>query len=195
MATATRRKKGKGATRDITRGGTKQARRASAKRPPRSPRPKPGPVNEWFELRRSPIHGVGAFATVPVPKGTRIVEHTGEKISNAEADRRYDDDAMRRHHTFLFILDKRSVVDAAYAGNEARFINHSCDPNCETIIARGHIWIEAMKAIPPGDELTYDYAYDDDKKYTAEDYRFYGCQCGAPNCRGTIVNTRRKWRA
>jgi len=162
------------------------------KRARRSPVGKAGPVNEWMELRRSPIHGLGAFSLTDIPKGTRIIEYTGEKISNAEADRRYDDDAMRQHHTFLFILNERTCVDAAFDGNEARFINHSCDPNCEAVIGRGHIWIEALSAIPAGTELAYDYAYEDDPKYTDKDLLFYACRCGARNCRGTIVNTKKK---
>lgn len=165
---------------------------AARKRARPSPPGKVGPVNEWLELRGSPIHGLGAFARVDIPKRTRIIEYTGEKISNAEADRRYDDAAMRRHHTFLFILNDRTCLDAAYEGNEARFINHSCDPNCEAVIERGHIWIDAVKAIPAGTELVYDYQYEDDAEYTEEDLRFYACKCGAPNCRGTIVKTRRK---
>ena len=165
---------------------------AARKRARPSPPGKVGPVNEWLELRGSPIHGLGAFARVDIPKRTRIIEYTGEKISNAEADRRYDDAAMRRHHTFLFILNDRTCLDAAFEGNEARFINHSCDPNCEAVIERGHIWIDAVKAIPAGTELVYDYQYEDDAEYTEEDLRFYACKCGAPNCRGTIVKTRRK---
>jgi hypothetical protein len=164
-------------------------------RPPRSPRGKEGPVNEWFELRRSPIQGLGAFAIKDIPKGTRLIEYSGERISNKEADKRYDDEAMRRHHTFLFILTSRTVIDAAYGGNESRFINHSCDPNCETLIERGQIWIESIKPIAAGAEIAYDYQYDDDPKYTAKDYKFYACHCGAPNCRGTIVLTKRKWRS
>ena len=153
-----------------------------------------GHVNEWLELRRSPIHGLGGFARRDIPKGTRIIEYAGEKISNAEADRRYDDEAMKRHHTFLFILNSRTCVDAAYEGNEARFLNHSCAPNCEAVIERGHIWIEALTDIPAGAELVYDYQYEDDPEYTEEDLRFYACHCGAPNCRGTIVKTRRRLR-
>ncbi|HSQ29328.1 MAG TPA: SET domain-containing protein-lysine N-methyltransferase [Gemmatimonadaceae bacterium] len=153
-----------------------------------------GPVNEWLELRRSPIHGLGGFARRDIPKGTRIVEYTGEKISNAEADRRYDDEAMKRHHTFLFVLNSRTCVDAAFEGNEARFLNHSCAPNCEAVIERGRIWIDALTDIPAGSELLYDYQYEDDPEYTQDDLRFYACHCGAPNCRGTIVKTRRKVR-
>jgi SET domain-containing protein len=162
------------------------------KRARRSPEGKPRPVNERVELRRSAIHGLGGFARRDIPKGTRILEYTGEKISNAEADRRYDDDRMQRHHTFLFVLNSRTCVDAAFDGNEARFLNHSCDPNCEAVIERGRIWIEALRSIPAGTELLYDYQYEDDPDYTEEDLRFYVCRCGAPNCRGTIVKTRRK---
>jgi hypothetical protein len=144
------------------------------------------------ELRQSAIHGLGGFARRDIAKGERIIEYTGEKITNAEADRRYDDDQMRRHHTFLFILNSKMCVDAAFDGNAARFLNHSCDPNCEAVIERGHIWIEAVRNIPAGTELLYDYQYEDDPDYTEEDLRFYVCRCGAPNCRGTIVKTRRK---
>lgn len=180
----------------LTRRTKKSARRvpASPKRARKSAPGRAGPINEWAEVRQSPIHGLGVFAAQDIPKGTRIIEYTGEKISNAEADRRYDDEAMKRHHTFLFILNSRTCVDAAYAGNEARFINHSCDPNCEAVIERGHIWIDAIRAIPAGTELAYDYMYEDDPDYTDEDLRFYACRCGAANCRGTIVKTRRRVR-
>jgi uncharacterized protein len=167
----------------------KSAKRARPSLPGRS-----GPVNEWMELRRSSIHCLGAFARCEIQKGTRVIEYIGEKISNAEADRRYDDEAMRRHHTFLFILNERTCVDAAFDGNESRFLNHSCDPNCEAVISRGHIWIEALKSIPAGTELVYDYQYEDDAEYTEEDLRFYACHCGSPKCRGTIVKTRKKLR-
>ena len=154
---------------------------------------KAGPVNQWMELRRSPIHGLGAFARREIPKGTKIIEYVGEKISNAEADRRYDDETMANHHTFLFILNSKQCIDAAFEGNESRFINHSCDPNCEAFIPRGRIWIESIKDIPKGAELAYDYAFEDDKKYTREDYLDkYGCRCGSANCRGTIVETKKK---
>lgn len=153
---------------------------------------KPGPVNEWMELRGSPIHGLGAFARKDIPKGTRIIEYVGEKISNAEADRRYDDDAMAVHHTFLFILNSKQCLDAAYDGNAARFINHSCDPNAEAFIPKGRIWIESIKNIPKGAEIAYDYGFEDDKKYKLEDYRRYACYCGSKKCRHTIVDTKKK---
>lgn len=174
------------------RRAAKSTRPTKTKRARPSPAGRTGPVNEWIELRRSSIHGLGAFAVQDIPKGTRVIEYLGEKITNAEADRRYDDESMRRHHTFLFILNERTCVDAAFDGNEARFINHSCDPNCEAVITRGHIWIEAVKRIPAGTELVYDYQFEDDAEYTEDDLRFYGCACGSPKCRGTIVKTRKK---
>jgi SET domain-containing protein len=176
-----------GGRRSTTISAAPTSKRARPSRPGRA-----GPVNEWMELRRSSIHGLGAFSRTDIPKGTRVIEYVGEKITNAEADRRYDDEAMRQHHTFLFILNQRTCVDAAFDGNESRFINHSCEPNCEAVISRGHIWIEALRTIPAGTELAYDYAYEDDEDYTEEDLRFYECRCGAPKCRGTIVDTKKK---
>lgn len=145
-----------------------------------------------FELRESSIAGVGAFATRRIKKGTRIIEYTGERISNAEADRRYDEDTMKNHHTFLFTLTSRTVVDAAVGGNESRFINHSCTPNCEAVIEDGRrIYIEALQDIPVGEELVYDYQYERMDDHTADDERFYACKCGAPGCRGTILAPKR----
>jgi SET domain-containing protein len=149
--------------------------------------------NPWFRLRRSRIQGTGAFARVDIPKGTRIIEYVGEHITPAEADRRYpDDDRSSRHHTFLFTLNQRTVIDAAHQGNAARFINHSCDPNCDAVIERGHIWIYAIKDIPKGAELAYDYQFEHVPDYTEEDLALYLCRCGSANCRGTIVKVDRR---
>ena len=147
-----------------------------------------------FEIRRSRIQGRGAFATRRIRKGERIIEYTGERISNAEADRRYDDDRMRRHHTYLFTLTQRTVVDGAVGGNTSRFINHSCDPNCDAVIEDRRIWIEAARTIPKGHELTYDYQYERVSNDDAADERKYPCHCGARQCRGTILLPRRKRR-
>ena len=168
--------------------GTRPAKRRRRKP---SPPGRAGPVNEWMELRQSGIHGLGGFAIRDIPKGTRIIEYTGERVNNAEADRRYDEDGIEDHHTFLFILSSRTCVDAAFDGNEARFINHSCDPNCETGIWSSRIWISAVRRIPAGTELTYDYMYDDDAEYTEEDLRYYKCECGSAKCRKTMVDTKR----
>jgi uncharacterized protein len=146
-----------------------------------------------FEIRRSAIQGRGAFATRRIRKGERIIEYTGERITNAEADTRYDDERMRRHHTYLFTLTQRTVVDGGAGGNESRFINHSCEPNCEAIIEDGRIWIDALRTIPAGEELTYDYKYE--RLGTAdEDDGKYPCHCGALRCRGTILLPKRRKR-
>lgn len=147
----------------------------------------PRPTRPFFEVRRSPIQGRGAFALRRIRAGTRIIEYIGERISEEEADRRYDDTKMKRHHTFLFTLDDGTVIDAAVGGNDARFINHSCAPNCEAVIEDGHIYIEAIRTIQPGEELVYDYQYERTDDTDDSDEALYPCHCGAPNCRGTIL--------
>jgi SET domain-containing protein len=139
-----------------------------------------------IEVRESAIQGRGVFALRPIPAGTRIIEYAGEVISDDEADRRYDDRNMDRHHTFLFSLDDGRCIDAAVGGNEARFINHSCAPNCQALETDGRIWIESIGPIEPGEELTYDYAYARSECDEALE-ALYVCRCGAPSCRGTIL--------
>ncbi len=140
-----------------------------------------------FVVRRSAIQGRGCFATRDIRKGERIAEYEGERITWKEADRRYDDEGMRRHHTFLFAVTSRTVIDGARQGSDARFINHSCDPNCEAVDDRGRIFIEAVRNIAAGEELFYDYAYARDETTTEEDERLYLCKCGTAKCRGTIL--------
>ncbi len=137
-------------------------------------------------MRRSRIQGRGAFAVKPIRKGQHIDEYWGERITHDEADRRYDD-TEGRHHTFLFVLDDNTVLDARRQGTDARFINHSCDPNCETIIEDGHINIKAIKPIKPDEELVYDYRFEWQDEYEPEDVRYYACRCGSNKCRGTIL--------
>jgi uncharacterized protein len=145
------------------------------------------PAEQPFEIRGSAIQGRGGFATRRIAKGERIAEYVGERISWKEADRRYDDEGMKRHHTFLFSVTSRTVIDAAVDGNDSRFINHSCDPNCEAVEDKGRIFIEAIKNIPKGAELTYDYAFERDDSTAEEDEKLYACRCGSRNCRGTIL--------
>jgi uncharacterized protein len=147
-----------------------------------------------FDILRSPIQGRGAFATRRIRKGERVIEYTGERITNAEADRRYDDERMHRHHTYLFTLTQRTVVDGGAGGNASRFINHSCEPNCEAVIEDGHIWIRALRTIAPGRELTYDYQYERVGGDDEADERKYPCRCGARRCRGTILLPKRRKR-
>ena len=140
-----------------------------------------------FEVRGSPVHGLGAFALRRIRKGTRIVEYLGERVSHREADRRYESKDATDAHTFLFIVDSKTVIDAGVAGNEARFLNHSCNPNCESVIENRRVFIEAIRAIEPGEEMTYDYQIqreDDDPPGIDE---VFACRCGFPQCRGTML--------
>lgn len=122
-----------------------------------------------------------------IRKGQRIIEYVGERITQEEADRRYDDDKMDRHHTFLFAVDDDVVIDAAVNGNDARFINHSCDPNCQAVDEDGRIFIEAIRNIQPGAELAYDYRYERDPDDGPEREGLYPCRCGTTRCRGTLL--------
>jgi SET domain-containing protein len=144
-----------------------------------------------FAIRPSPIDGLGAFATRHIPAGTRLIEYAGERLTPAEADARYPDVPGMRHHTFLFAIDHDVVIDAAVDGNEARFINHSCAPNCDAVVDDGRIWIETIRDVPPGEELAYDYAFVLEERHTPEAKRRYPCTCGAPTCRGTILARKR----
>ncbi len=153
--------------------------------------PTPQLANEhsrYFDVRKSGIQGKGAFANRKIRKGQRIIEYAGERISNDEADTRYDETKMRRHHTFLFTLTPRVVIDGNVNGNESIYINHSCEPNCEAVIEDGHIWIHALRTIQPDEELTYDYQYERTGDESEEELeKFYKCRCGAPGCRGSIM--------
>ncbi|HEV7703140.1 MAG TPA: SET domain-containing protein-lysine N-methyltransferase [Gemmatimonadaceae bacterium] len=144
--------------------------------------------NKYFVVRSSGVHGKGAFALKDIRKGTRLVEYVGENITPEESDKRYDDTGVKNHHTFLFSVDKRKVIDATFGGNESRFINHSCDPNCEAIIEKRRVYIEAMRTIRKGEELAYDYNYERTPKTTKADERLYKCLCGSDACRGTILS-------
>jgi SET domain-containing protein len=143
--------------------------------------------NPYIELRTSDIQGTGAFATRNIKKGTRIVEYLGQRISWRTADKRYDDENMKRHHTFLFTVDDKTCIDGAVNGSVARFINHSCDGNTEAINDRKRIFIDARRNIKAGDELLYDYQYERTDEHTEEDEKFYACRCGSTKCRGSIL--------
>ncbi len=147
--------------------------------------------NELFEVRESAIQGRGAFATQNIQAGVRLIEYTGERLSTADADARYPDSEKIRHHTFLFAIDDNIVVDAAVGGNHARFLNHSCAPNCDAVVEDGRIWIETIQDIEVGEELVYDYAYTLDERHTPAAKRRYPCRCGAVTCRGSILAKKR----
>lgn len=127
------------------------------------------------------------FATREIAAGVRLIEYSGEILTSLQADERYPDTVHERHHTYLFAIDDDVVIDAAVNGNDARFINHSCDPNCDAVIDNGRIWIETIRDIEAGDELAYDYAYILDERHTPAAKRRFPCNCGASTCRGTIL--------
>jgi uncharacterized protein len=155
----------------------------------RAPRPAPrAPQDSLIEVRPSGIHGLGVCARRPIPKGTRIVEYAGERLTADELDRRYDEDTTG--HTFLFRVDDDLYIDASHGGNDARFINHSCQPNCESEIEDDRVYITAIEDIEPGAELTYDYSLEPDDDASPAWVALYACRCGTPGCRGTMLEPR-----
>jgi len=136
-----------------------------------------------IEVKESGVHGKGAFATQRIPKGRRIIEYLGERMPWDAASEDPEDP-----HTFLFGLDDSNIViNAAIGGNDARWINHSCDPNCEAIEEDGRVFIYALRELQPGEELFYDYALQIDEPRTPETEKQFQCFCGAKNCRGTLL--------
>jgi uncharacterized protein len=146
-----------------------------------------------YVIRSSKIQGKGAFATRRIRKGERIVEYRGERITPDEADERYPFDEHERHHTFLFTVDDDTVIDAGRKGNSAKYINHSCDPNCEAVIEEDdRVFVYALKDIPKGGELLYDYHFILDEPHTPANKKLYPCYCGSRKCRGTILAKKRQ---
>ena len=144
-------------------------------------------VQPLFEVRASPLHGLGVFALRPIAAGTRVIEYRGERISHDEADRRYEGKSANDNHTFLFIADDTTVIDAGVDGNEARFVNHACAPNCESVIEEARVFIDAIRSIAPGEELTYDYQIQREAGDPPDIDAIFACRCGLPRCRGTMM--------
>jgi SET domain-containing protein len=148
--------------------------------------------------RRSPIHGNGVFALTPIAAGEAIIAYKGRLMTHARADRDYGDGA-ETGHTFLFTLNERYIVDANHGGNSARWINHSCEPNCEAVIeeaADGNprhdkVLVQSLRDIAAGEELTYNYGIVLDVPHTARLKRLWACHCGAPTCTGTLLQPKR----
>ena len=138
-------------------------------------------------VRDSNVHGRGVFATRRIEKGERIIEYLGERVSHEEADRRYELKDENDSHTFLFIVDTKTVIDAGVDGNDARFFNHSCDPNCESVVEKRRVYIEAIRPIEPGEEMTYDYQLYKDHDDPENIDEVFACRCGFANCRGTML--------
>jgi hypothetical protein len=158
-------------------------------------------MSDLIATRRSRIHGNGVFAAAPIRKGTRLIQYRGRLRSHEEVDRVYADDADTGH-TFLFTLNDEYVIDANVDGNDARWINHSCDPNCEAVHHedeggdphRDAIYIEAIRAIEPGEELTYNYGIRLAEAHTAKMKNLWACHCGAKACTGTMLQPKRNAR-
>ena len=140
-----------------------------------------------IEVRASAVHGLGVFAAQRIRKGTRVIEYLGERVSHEEADRRYEDKDANDNHTFLFIVDERTVIDAGVNGNEARFVNHACRPNCESVIENRRVFIDALRTIEPGEELTYDYQIAREPDDPPDVDQIFACRCGFEGCRGTML--------
>lgn len=148
--------------------------------------------------RRSPIHGNGVFAVAPIRKGEEVIEYKGTLMTHDEADEMYGDGG-ETGHTFLFTLNEHYLIDANRKGNTARWINHSCAPNCRALVEestsgdprRDKVVIEAIRNIKPGEELTYDYGITLDVPHTARLKKLWKCLCGSPNCTGTLLKPKR----
>ena len=162
--------------------------------PKKAAKNKPQPTrSEWAAVRGSQIHGRGMFAKKTIPKGTRVIEYTGERITKAEGWRR---ELARQERAgrgadgciYIFELNTKVDIDGSVRWNTARYINHSCEPNCESQVVRGRVWVVAIREIRPGDELSYDYYYD------YEHYHEHPCRCGAKDCAGYIVKAPLRWR-
>ena len=152
----------------------------------------PPPKSRRIQVRRSGIHGKGVFALQDIAPGELILEYVGEIITWAEAQARHPHDPADPNHTFYFHIDDRRVIDALAGGNVSRWINHSCDGNCEAEAQDGRIFIKARRAIRAGEELHYDYGLIIDQRYTAKLKAEYPCRCGAPSCRGTLLAPKRR---
>lgn len=151
------------------------------------------PTKKLYKVQSSSIHARGVFAAHDIKKDDLILEYIGDKITKAESYRRAceREDKGKKHGSamvYIFELNQRYDIDGNVPGNHARYINHSCDPNCESDIIRGKIWIRAIKDIKKGDELTYDYGYD------LADALSHPCLCKSHNCVGYIVRENLRWR-
>ncbi len=130
---------------------------------------------EYFTVKKSKIDHSGLFSTREILPNQRLIEYTGEMITNLEAERR-EKENEKKGQTYIFLLNDDSFIDAAVGGNDSKYINHSCDPNCTIVRRKGKIFIHSDRLIKPGEELTIDYSFDKDSKKEI-------CRCGSKNCR------------
>ena len=156
-------------------------------------------MSKKFKQRLSPIHGNGVFATADIPAQTELVEYKGRLLTHAQADRLYDG-STDTGHTFLFTLNDRFVIDANAEGNVARWINHSCAPNCQALVEEDEkgrrrndrVLIETLREVRAGEELTYDYGISLGERQTPRLKKIWECRCGQPGCTGTMLKPKRK---
>jgi SET domain-containing protein len=155
-------------------------------------------MTKRFVRRQSPIHGSGVFAKQDLPARTELIEYRGRRLTHAQANHAYGND-VDSGHTFLFTLNERYLIDANVGGNDARWINHSCSPNCQAWVIehaggdrrRDRIVIETKRRIRAGEELTYDYGITLEERHTPKIKRIWACRCGSRNCTGTILKPKR----
>ena len=155
-------------------------------------------MSRRIAARRSPIHGNGVFAVAPIKKGEEIIQYKGTLMTHDEADDMYGDGG-ETGHTFLFTLNDDYIIDANRKGNIARWINHSCNPNCQAFVEenekgnsrKDRVVIEAKRNIKPGEELTYDYGIVLEVAHTARLKKLWVCLCGSPKCTGTLLKPKR----
>jgi SET domain-containing protein len=142
-----------------------------------NPKSDPAPLEtELVLFRSSTIHGLGGFAKSNLSKDTRIIEYLGQRIDKQESLRRCE-----ANNAYIFSLNEQQDIDGDVTWNPARFLNHSCSPNCEAQIEEDRIWLIALCDIGAGEELTFNYGFD------LENYRDYPCRCGSPVCVGFMV--------
>jgi uncharacterized protein len=152
-------------------------------------RKKPTTPIVWHTVKQSPVHGSGVFARRKIPAGTRVIEYDGARISHKEADRRHPTNPDDPFHTFFFVVSSGKVIDGNDNGNDARWINHACDPNCDSEEGSSgkRVYIVSKRDIARGEELNYDYGLVMAGKITKTLKSQYACRCGSTNCRGTML--------
>ena len=143
-----------------------------------------------WKVKKSNVHGSGVFATTDINKNVRVIEYIGEKVTKSEGDSRSEKrikkylNSKKTGSVYIFELNKKYDIDGSPLYNKARYINHSCRPNCEVEISKGKIWIKSVKKIKKDEELSYDYGYD----FDIDDYKDLRCKCGASNCIVFIIS-------
>ena len=144
----------------------------------------------WWKVKKSQVHGAGVVAVKDIKKGCKIIQYIGEKVTKKEGDRRSAErikkylNKKNEGSVYIFELNKKYDIDGSPVYNKARYINHSCNPNCEVEIIKNEIWIISIKNIKKNTELNYDYGYPFDK----DDFKDHVCKCGTKKCIGYIIS-------